>query len=127
MSASFLLLRNSFPSINHQSNGGNGNGFTECDTCLNYDTQTCCFVILPLTATAGFFIWLFIQKGHLALGLVLCQLIAIILLGIFVFLFWIMMRRFWKYLKRILNLTKQTTTPNNQQIETEISKQKVNV
>ncbi|KAF7638346.1 hypothetical protein Mgra_00002322, partial [Meloidogyne graminicola] len=114
MSASFLLLRNSFPSINQQSNGGGGTGNGLCNNCLNYDAKTYFFVILPLIGTIIFFIWLFIQKGHLAVGLVFCQILAIILLGIFLFVFSIILRRFWKYLKNILNSSKLNI---NQQTE----------
>ncbi|KAI3408675.1 hypothetical protein GPALN_007733 [Globodera pallida] len=74
------------------SNGWGG----ECDYCLNYDAQTCSLVFLPLGLALLFFGWLLFQKGYFAVGLVLVQLLAIILLGICVFLLSMALRRCWR-------------------------------
>uniref|UniRef100_A0A914I9H5 Uncharacterized protein n=1 Tax=Globodera rostochiensis TaxID=31243 RepID=A0A914I9H5_GLORO len=75
------------------SNGCSG----ECDYCLDYDAQTCSLVFLPLGLTLLFFGWLLFQKGHFAVGLVLVQLLAIIVLGICVFLLSMALRRCWRH------------------------------
>jgi hypothetical protein len=66
MSASFLVIGNSFPS-GHQQNSGGSNSLTDCIGCfhLNYDAQTCCLIILPTAAAATFFVWLFFQVTYL--------------------------------------------------------------
>jgi hypothetical protein len=63
MSASFLLLRNSFPSSSGHQNANECGCGKAC--CFSYDAQTCCLVILPVTAAFVFFIWLFFQANKL--------------------------------------------------------------
>ncbi|KAL7074685.1 hypothetical protein ACQ4LE_005550 [Meloidogyne hapla] len=109
MSASFLVVGgggNSFATTSQQNNG-----WTDCASFLNCDSQTW-LVILPISFATTFFCWLFFKKGYLAVGLVFSQLLAIIILGIFTYLILICIRRCWRRLKLILFSKKQINNLN---------------